>query len=67
MGYDTDVLALAAQAGTDPVLEAELAGFAALLTSHRTGPGASTEPDTTPGTQGDTEPGGEGDGAQETS
>jgi putative transposase len=68
MSYDTDLLALAAQAeGTDPVLEAELADFAALLTSHRTGPGASTEPDTTPGTQGDTEPGGEHDGAQEAS
>jgi len=72
--YETDLLALAdlsvdttgsvddpgpaLDTVPDPVLEAELAGFAALLASHRTSPdagstGCDTEPDTEPDTQDD--------------
>ena len=41
----------------DPVLEAELAGFAALLASHRTDPGAHTTGDTEPDTDPDAQDG----------
>jgi len=59
--YETDLVTLAHLAGPagivgdpvptpdalDPVLEAELAGFAALLAGHRAGPDATGEPDAT--------------------
>jgi putative transposase len=48
----------------DPVLEAELAHFAALLASHRTDPDGRTEDDTEPGTKPGTECGTDDDGAQ---
>ena len=68
--YETDLLALAdlsvdttgsvddprpaLDTVPDPVLEAELAGFAALLAGHRTNPDASsTGCDTEPGTRDD--------------